>query len=107
MKRIPIIGLRKPIINNIVRSPIFIENPNIWYDVYKFEGIYQMNIFGNIRKNSTKEYIPIYTTLKYDSVVLRHPSGDGSSLSCRLIDVWDSTILEDHSLDSYSYIDSI
>ena len=96
---------RKSIKLTSTRLPILIEE-NIWLPVYRFEEIYEIDLYGNIRKASTKEYLPVYVSKNgIQNVVLRHPNGHGSALTCRLIDVYTSTVLGDKSLDKYHYFD--
>lgn len=114
MNRVPIVGIRKPITVDApsdttgLRKPIVFENELEWYDVWKFEGIYEINLLGHIRKKSTGEYLTVYNkTKKFEVVILRHPDGDGSSMCCNLIDVYTSTFLQDRALCQYSYINTI
>lgn len=109
MNRVPITGIRKSIILDVpidttgLRKSISFESDE-WYSVWKFEGIYEINLLGHIRKVSTGEYVKVYKTSKFDNVILFHPNGDGSSLCCNLIDVYTSTFLHDKALNQYSYV---
>lgn len=109
MNRVPIVGIRKSITLDAMndttglRKPISFEKDE-WFSVWKFEGIYEINLLGHIRKVSNGEYVKVYKTSKFDIVILFHPNGDGSSLCCNLIDVYTSTFLHDKALNQYSYV---
>lgn len=105
IKREPI--TRVPLSWDDIREHITFDDNTKWYDIWKFEGIYQINLSGCIKKVSTGEYLKLYSTKNGYNVVLRHPDGDGSSLCCNLIDVWSSTFLGDNALNKYSYMDNI
>lgn len=112
MNRVPVVGIRKSIMLDALndttglRKPILFEKDE-WYNVWKFEGIYEINLLGHIRKVSTGEYVKVYKTSKFDNVILFHPNGDGSSLCCNLIDVYTSTFLQDKALNQYSYVKNL
>ena len=90
-----------------LRKPITIEDDKKWCDVWGFEGVYQINLLGHIKKTSTGEYVKQYLKSSGFDVILRHPDGDGSSLCCNLVDVWSSTFLGDKALNKYTYMDNI
>lgn len=97
---------RVPLKLSEVREPIIIESDD-WFPVYKFEGIYDIQMSGAIRKHKTGEYLKTYECKTGFVVCMIHPNGDGSVLCANLCDVWSSTFLDDKALDKYSYVDSI
>ena len=114
MNRVPIIGIRKSITlldtkedDSGLRKPIIFENEDTWFDLWKFEGVYEINFLGYIRKKTTGEYVKIYPSKLYSAVCLRHPNGDGSTLCCNWIDCYTSTFLHDKALMQYDYVRSI
>lgn len=112
MERIPITGIRQPIKRvpislSDLREPIVLDDPFKFYPVWKFEGVYEINMLGYIRKVGSENYINVKDDIISHIVILRHPDGDGSALCCNLCDVWSSTFLHDKALKYYGYLDCI
>lgn len=93
---------RIPLTLSDLREPIYIED-NKWFPVPKFEGVYEINLYGEVRSIYTGELIKVYER-KLDVVILRHPNGDGSALTCNLIDIYVSSFLEVSITDMYPYV---
>jgi hypothetical protein len=103
MERTPILGLRKPVKLEDLRSPIeyIVEN---WFPVYTFEGYYEISSLGHVRKFGTQEYVYVYKTSKYDIVVLNHPDNYYVAATFNLIDVYSASVLGDTQyMQQYSY----
>ena len=106
MKRVPFV-VRRPMKIKDLRQPIFISDES-WYQIPGFEGIYEMNISGFIRRFGNHEYLTQYPCKNGDSIVImHHPDGDGSALCCSVSDLWTTTFYGDNALFEYGYMDNI
>lgn len=75
--------------------------------VWGFEGVYDINLTGLIKKSSDGSYIDTYKARTGKCACLRHPKGYGRVLRANLSDIWTSTFLGDKALSLHSYMDSI
>lgn len=103
MHRTPILGLRKPMTFKDLRSP-FEFIPERWFPVYTFEGYYEINLAGDIRKFSTEKPVSIYKTSKFSVVVLHHPDNFYGSTTFNWVDVYCASILHQvEYMQQYDY----
>lgn len=103
MTRVPIIGLRKPLKLEDLRSPIELSVVQ-WYPVYTFEGYYEIDSYGNIRHISTQEFLKIYETSKFNVVVLKSPNTLYGSAVFNHIDVYCASVLgKVEYMEQYDY----